>query len=285
MTFKKIRFVTDSTCDIPPELLAKHNITVVPCYINQGDKSYADDGKQLIREDFYRNLPSMRPHPTTAAPSPGDCTKAIESAAADADHVVVVAVATKLSGTYNALRLGAANLPPEKVTLIDSQNTTMGLGWPVVIGAEIAEATGDIEKTVEAVKNVRQHTHVYAGLETMEFLRRSGRVGWAAAGLGALLQIKPVLHVYDGEVPLASRVRTFARVFDELVKFANSHAPLERLAILHAINPDGARELQNRLADIAPADTIMVSITPTIGTHIGPGGLGVATVSKSWRTT
>ena len=285
MTFKKIRFVTDSTCDITPELLAKHNITVVPCYINYDNKSFADDGKQLSREEFYTNLPSMRPAPTTAAPSPGDCKSAIESAAADADHVIIVTVASKLSGTYNALRLGAADLPPDRVTLIDGETMSMGIGWPVVIGAEVAEATGDVEKTVETVKKVREHAHLYAGLQTMEYLRRSGRVSWATAGIGALLQIKPVLLVKNGEVISASRVRTFARVTDELVRFANSHAPLERLTVLHALNPEGAVELRNRLADIAPADTIITSITPTIGTHIGPGGLGVVTVSKSWRTT
>lgn len=285
MAFKKIRFVTDSTCDIPPELLQKHNITVVPCYINYGNNSYADDGKQLVREDFYTNLPSMKPAPTTAAPSPGDSKAAIEAAAADADHVIVVTVASKLSGTFNSLRLGAADLPPDRVTLIDGQTMSMGLGWQVLLGAETAEATGNVEQTVEAVMKVRQHAHLYAGLETMEFLRRSGRVSWAAANIGALLQIKPVLHIYDGEVQPASRVRTFARVVDELVKFAHSHAPLDRLAVLHALNPEGAVNLQNRLADIAPPDTIVLSITPTIGTHIGPGGLGVATVSKSWRTT
>lgn len=284
MTFKKIRFVTDSTCDIPPDLLAKHQITVVPCYINQGDKSLPDNAN-FSREEFYRQLPSMRPHPTTAAPSPGDCKSAIEAAAADADHVVIVSVASKLSGTNNALRLGASDLPPDKVTLIDGQSTTMGIGWQVIIGAETAEATGDIAKTVETVEKVRQYSHVYAALETMEFLRRSGRVGWAAAGIGALLQIKPVLHVYGGEVPLASRVRTFNRAMDELVRLCETHAPLDRLAILHAINPDGAAELQNRLANIAPPDTIVVSITPTIGSHIGPGGLGLGIVSKQWRTT
>ena len=284
MTFKKIRFVTDSTCDLPQNLLDQHNIRVVPCYINHGENSYPDDGKALSREDFYRQLPAMRPSPTTAAPSPGDTKAAIEAAFAEADHVIVMTVAAKLSGTLNAMRLGAADLPPDRVTLLDSESVTMGLGWPVLIGAETAAATGSVEETLAVMERVKQNTHVYAALETLEFLRRSGRVGWAAAGIGALLQIKPILHVFGGEVHQAGRVRTFTRAVDELIRFCQTHAPIDRLAILHATNLQGAMDLQNRLADLAPSDTIIVSITPTIGTHIGPGGLGLVPVSKSWRT-
>lgn len=285
MTFKKIRFVTDSTSDIPADLVAKHRIGIVPCFINHGEQSFADDGRELVREDFYSQLPSMRPAPTTAAPSPGMAKEVIDAAFEDADHVIIVSVASKLSGTYNAMRLGAAHLPQDRVTLIDSESVTLGLGWQVLIGAEVAEATGDVEQTVDAIRRVRQHANVYAALETMEFLRRSGRVGWAAASIGALLQIKPLLHVYEGEVNAVSRVRTFSRAFEELVRLGTAQAPLDRLAILHAANPEGAQELRERMKDIAPANVIIVSITPTIGTHIGPGGLGLATVSQLWRTT
>ena len=285
MTFKKIRFVTDSTSDIPADLVTKHSIGIVPCFINHGEQSFTDDGRELVREDFYKQLPSMRPAPTTAAPSPGMAKEVIDARFADADHLVIISVASKLSGTYNAMRLGAAHLPPDRFTLIDSESVTLGLGWQVLIGAEVAAETGDVEQTVDAIRRVRQHANVYAALETMEFLRRSGRVGWAAASIGALLQIKPLLHVYEGEVKAASRVRTFSRAFEELVRLGNEQVPLDRLAILHAANPEGAQELRERLTDIAPANAIIVSITPTIGTHIGPGGLGLATVSQMWRTT
>jgi DegV family protein with EDD domain len=283
MTFEKIRFVTDSTCDIPSELAQQHGIGIVPCFINHGDKSYIDLGMEVAREEFYRDLPSMRPAPTTAAPSPGMTREVIDRTFEGADHLVIVSVASKLSGTYNAMRLGAAHLPQDRVTLIDSQSTTFGLGWQVLIGAETAERTGSVEETVAAIERVRKVAHVFAVLETMEYLRRSGRVGWATASLGALLQIKPILSVYDGEVPAVARVRTFSRAIDELVRLARDQAPLDRLAVLHAADPDGAVNLRERVAEFAPSDTIIVSITPTIGTHIGPGGLGLATVSQSWR--
>jgi DegV family protein with EDD domain len=159
----------------------------------------------------------------------------------------------------------------------------MGLGWQVIIAAETAEATGDVEAVKDAVQRVRNNQRVYAALDTLEYLRHSGRVSWASAGIGALLQIKPILDVREGEVKSHSRVRTFKRAFEELVTLAREQAPLDRLAIMHADNAQGAQELKEALKEIAPADTITVNITPTIGTHIGPGGLGFASVSKSWR--
>ena len=119
------------------------------------------------------------------------------------------------------------------MTLIDSKSVTLGLGFQVLAGAETAEATGDVDQVQAAIERVRDRAHVYAALETMEFLRRSGRVGWAAAGIGALLQIKPMLEVYDGEVKSGSRVRTFGRAVEELIRLAHEQAPLERLAVLY----------------------------------------------------
>jgi DegV family protein with EDD domain len=153
-----------------------------------------------------------------------------------------------------------------------------------LLGVETAEATGDLDKVVDAIQRVRAHQRLYAALDTLEYLMHSGRVGWASASIGALLQIKPILDVREGEVKSHARVRTFKRAFDELISLAHEQAPLDRLAVMHADNEKGAHELKQALSDIAPADTLTVNITPTIGTHIGPGGLGIATVSQAWRT-
>jgi DegV family protein with EDD domain len=280
----KIRIVTDSTCDIPADLLARHKIAVVPCFVNYGGNSYADDGVQLTRENYYRDLPSIRPVPKTSAFPPGMVEPVLEAALREADHVIIVSLSSKLSGVYNAFRLGASNYPQDKITLIDSGTTTMGLGYQVLIAAETAEATGDVEAVKRAVQAVRTHQKVYAALDTLEYLKHSGRVSWAQAGIGQLLQIKPILDVGEDEVKSHSRVRTFKRAIDELVQLATTEAPLERLTILHAGNDSGARELHDALKSIAPTDTLIVNITPAIGTHIGPGGLGVVTVSQSWKS-
>ncbi|MFN8375985.1 MAG: DegV family protein [Anaerolineae bacterium] len=283
MTFKKIRFVTDSVCDIPADLVAKWQISVVPCYVNYDGESHLDDGKDLSREEFFRRLPSMRSMPTTAAPSVGITEQAITAAAQDADHVIIITTPAKLSGIYNAMRLGASNIPAEKVSLVDSGTLTMALGWQVLIAAEVAKETGDVQKTLNAIQKVRANQKLYAALATMEFLRRSGRVGWAAASLGALLQIKPILNVTDGEVTRLATIRTFGKAVEKLVELTRADAPLDRLAIMHANNPSGAEDLKKQLGDTAPADTIIIEVGPTLGTHIGPGALGVLPVSKSWR--
>jgi len=283
MTFKTIRFVTDSCCDIPPELIKKHKIGVVPAFVNYGGRSYADDGLELDREVYYNHLPTMSSQPTTSAPSHGLAEQVINRTFEGVDHLVMLCVPARLSGIYNALRLGAAGLPQDRVTLIDSGTLSMALGFQVLAGAETAAATGDLSAVLDAIERARAHEELYAAVETMEYLRRSGRVGWAAASVGQLLQIKPIISATEGKVESIARVRTFARAADKLVELAQEQAPLDRLALLHANNREGALEIKNRLGSILPAETYIINITPAIGTHIGPMALGVATLSKAWR--
>jgi DegV family protein with EDD domain len=283
MTFKKIKFVTDSTCDIPLELVQKWGIGIVPAFVNYGGNSYADDGKELIREEFYTRLPTMPETPTTAAPPPAMAERVANETFEGADHLIILTAPAALSGIYNSMRLGIANLPPDCVTLIDSGTVTMALGWQVLVGAEVAAETGDVDKVVGAINRVRANQKLYAGLATMEFLRRSGRVSWALAGIGALLQIKPMLEVKDSVVLPLGRVRTFSKVVQELLSLTKAQAPLDKLAILHANNPEGAREMHSQLADVAPPDTLLINITTVIGTHTGPGALGIALVTQGWR--
>lgn len=283
MTYKKIGFVTDSTSDIPSDLAKKWAIGIVSVYANYGGRSYADDGVELSREDFYNQIASMRPHPTTAAPSPAVAEKVIQDIAADADHVVILTAPANLSGIHNSLRLGAGDLLPERATLIDSGTVTMGLGWQVIAGAEAAAEGGDLEKVLDAIKRMREHQKLYAAPSSLEYLQRSGRVGWAAASIGALLQIKPVLQVKDGDVEAIQRVRTFRRAMQQLVTYAREEAPLDRLAILHTNNLEGVEELKQEIIDIVPENLLVINITPVIGAHFGPGGLGIVTVRKSWK--
>ncbi len=283
MTFKKIRFVTDSTCDIPTELIKKWDIGVVPAFVNFAGRSYADDGIELDRHSYYDQMPTMTAHPTTSAPSALLAEEIIQRTFEGADHLIMLSVPAKLSGIYNALRLGAAGLPPDRVTQIDSGTLSAALGFQVLSGAETAEKTGDLHEVLNAIERVRRHQRLYAAPETMEYLRRSGRVGWAAASVGALLQIKPIVSATEGNVESIGRVRTFSRAVERLVELASEQAPLDRLALLHANNPEGAQEMKSRLGSLVPADTYIMNVTPAIGTHIGPKALGVATLSKAWR--
>lgn len=283
MTSKKIRFIADSTCDIPPDLLKKWDITIIPAFVNYGGNSYADDGQELDRVDYYNKLPMMTSQPTTAAPPPGLTEEVITRVAAEADHVVMLTVPAKLSGIYNTFRLGASSLPPETYTLIDSGTTTLALGFQVLVGAEVAAATGSVAEVIRAIERARKHVRIYAAPESMTYLRRSGRVGWAAAGAATLLQIKPIVSVADGVVESTARVRTFGKAVEKMVELALEQTPLDRLALLHTNNPEGAEDMKRQLGSAIPAETYMMNVTPTLGTHVGPKALGVVTLNNGWR--
>lgn len=284
-TFKRIKIATDSVCDIPEELVHKWDITVVPCYVNYGGNSFADDGVELVREEYYKLLPSMKETPTTAAMPPEVARTALERAYEGADHLIIITTPARLSAIHNSMRLAIhdAEFAEDRVTLIDSGQLSMGIGWQVLIAAEVAAATGSVEKTLETIHRIQETQVVYAGLSTLEFLRRSGRVGWATANIGALLQIKPVLEVINGDVEPIARVRTFGRAIEKLAELIRAQAPIERLALLHINNPAGLEELRATLKDIIPPDTITGTIGPTLGTHIGPGALGAAIIRQGWK--
>lgn len=280
----RIRFITDSTCDLPQALIDQHAIRVIPCYLVINDESIADDNTVITREAFYRDLPTMPTHPSTAAMPPSDVTPAIEAALSEGDHVVLVSVANKLSGVHNAMRLAAAPFPADRVTVIDSESLSMGLGYQVLIGAETAAQTGDVAATLDAIRRVRQHSIIYLALATLEFLRRSGRISWAAAGVGSLLQIKPILEVHDSEIFSVGRVRTVTRAKEEIIEKMRRHfTPLDRLTILYGNDEAFAHQVLDEIRDIAPSDTLITSITPTIGTHTGPSGVGLVPLRAAWR--
>lgn len=283
MTSKIIRVVADSTCDLPLEIVQKWKIGIVPAFVNYGGKSYADDGVELDRHLYYQQMPGMTSQPTTAGPPPALAEKIIKETAEGADHVVMLTVPAVYSGIYNAFRLAASELPPDKVTLIDSGTVSMGLGFQALVAAEVGAQTGDLAAVLEAIRKVRANQNLYAVPEVIDYLRRSGRLGWAAASAAALLQIRPIISARESDFKVTARVRTFSKAVDKVIEFIQADAPLERLALLHANNPEGAEDIKNRLGNMVPAETYIINVTPVIGTHIGPGALGVATLSQAWR--
>ena len=283
MTSKRIQITADSVCDLPDSVLSDLNIKIIPTYVNIGDKSIPDDGVQLVREDFYKQLPDMPSQPTTAAPSPGDAEAFFKNLLPDADHIISFHVPAKLSGVYNAMRLGAEAVDPEKITLVDSLQLTMGIGMQVWVAAELAQETDDVDEILKAVERVRLNTQLYAIIDTMEYLKRSGRVNSMIASLGSFLKIKPIVTVWEGDILSHARVRTWSRAEDKLRDLTHEQAPLDRLAVLHIANRSGAEKFLDSIRDIAPEKTVIMEVTPTLGTHIGPGSVGVVTLSTNWR--
>lgn len=284
MTSSRIRIAADSVCDLPDDIVDSLNIHIIPTYVNIGDDSIPDDGSSLDRERFFRELPSRRNLPTTAAPSPGDAEAFYRAILDDgAEHIVSIHVPESLSGTLNAMRLGAETVSASKVTLVDSLQLTFGIGFQVWAAAALAAQGAELADILDAIERVRQHTRVYAIIDTMEYLRRSGRVNALVASVGGLLKIKPIVNVSGGEVTSIARLRTWSRAERRLQMLTREQTPLERLAVLHVANRAGAEKFLESLRDIAPSDTLVIETTPTLGTHIGPGSIGVATLNTHWR--
>ncbi|MBI5928283.1 MAG: DegV family protein [Chloroflexi bacterium] len=275
----RIKIVVDSAADISSDLAKRHDIRIVPDFINFGQQSFADDGVALTRQQFYERLQQATELPTTAAPPPGAGAKIFQEGLAEADHVIAFSVASKLSSIYDGMVVAANVVSPEKITVIDSGTLTMAQGWMAIAAAEAAEKGASVEDIKALIAEMRARVRLYAVLDTLEYLRRSGRVGWAQANVGALLQIKPIIDVREGEVNTAGRVRTFEKAIKEMADIAHREAPLERLTVLHSFNPERGQKLLDLVQDIAPKDYInMVDVTPAIGTHVGPNAVGLALI-------
>lgn len=284
MTSSRIRIAADSVCDLPAKLVDLLDVSIIPTYVNIGGESIPDDGASLDRARFFRDLPSMASLPTTAAPSPGDAEAFYQAILDDgAEHIVSIHVPEKLSGTLNAMRLGAQSVGETRVTLVDSLQLTFGIGFQVWAAAELAAQGAALETILDAIERVRLHTRVYAIIDTMEYLRRSGRVNALVASVGGLLKVKPIVRVNEGEVSSIGRTRTWSRAVQRLRALTLEQTPIDRLAILHISNIAGAENFLEDIGELAPSDTLVIETSPTLGAHIGPGSIGVAALNAKWR--
>lgn len=274
----QVRVVTDSTSDIPPEVAARLNITVIPAYVQVEGRSYRD-GVGLSRERFYAQMPTMTTAPTTAVPPPHEFASTYRKAITKADVLIAIVVSAELSAMYNVACLGAQEVPELKVHVVDSGQVTMGLGWMAVMAAEAAAMGCSAGEILALIEHTKPRVRVYAVLDTLEYLRRSGRVSWARAKAAQILHIKPVVEVLMGKVRDLGRTRTRRRAIDQLVELTRSLGPLERLAILHSYAPE-VETFRSRLVETcSPNHLLTVVVTTIIGTHVGPRGLGVAAVT------
>jgi DegV family protein with EDD domain len=276
-----IRIVTDSTCDLPQSLLDEHGIISVPLYTNIDENSYLD-GKDLSREEFYRRLPDYGSHPTTAVPSPGMFGEVYDSLRTEgATEVLSIHVSASLSAVVDVARLAAREEASIPVTVFDSRQLSMGMGFLVLAAARAASESRTMEEIVGLLEERITRTHVFAALDTLEFLRRSGRMNAVMAGLGSVLQIKPLLTMYDGS-PGAERVRTRRRATRRLIALLERCCPAEQVALVHTHAPEKAEHILQQVMHLLPeGEVLSVDITPVIGAHIGPNAVGFACVTTS----
>jgi len=275
----KLGIVTDSTCDLPQYLVEQHKLEVVPTILILEGKEYAD-GKGISREEFYTRLPDFKTAPTTAAPSIGEFSGRYEKLFSQGcDHIISIHAAGTLTSVINIARQAAKEFS-NRVTIIDSLSLSMGLGFQVLAAAESAE--DGLEATLTAIGEAKKRLKVFAALDTLEYLRRSGRVPSAVAILGGMLSIKPMIELIDGEVKAVGAVRTTKQADERMFNFMRPLGKLERLAILHTNAEPRARgflnQLMQEISQSLPRDILLVNVTAVIGTHLGPNGLGFAAI-------
>ncbi len=277
----KIGVVTDSTSDLPGDLARRFGVEVVPTILVVEGKQYAD-GKDLSRGDFYARLPAMQTFPTTAAPSIGEFSARYQKLLqAGCDFVLSIHAASQLTAVCDIARQAADDFPG-RVAIVDSGSLSLGLGFQALAAAEAAESGADVETAIASIADVRRRLRVFAALDTMDYLRRSGRVPAAVTLLGGMLSIKPLIELTDGLLKPAGATRTTRQADERMAALLKAGLPIERLAILHTGAESRARGFLSRLMEECrrelPREILVVNVATVIGAHVGPNGLGFAAV-------
>lgn len=271
-----IRIVTDSSCDLPEEVLARHRVAVVPLTIRFGDDEFVDR-EELSVDGFWERLTSGGALPETAAPSIGRFQEVFGRLSSEgADGVVVICLSSQISATHQSAVLAAESygggIP---IRVVDSRLVSAALGLVVIEAAEAAAAGATIDEAEAVARSAAADSNLFATLHTLEFLKRGGRIGAAAAFFGNLLDVKPLIAFADGAVSPAGRVRTrkkaVAAILDHVAGISDR---IQSLSVIHS-DPDDLASFRESLAEIHPHPTMVARIGPVVGTHAGPGVIGV----------
>jgi DegV family protein with EDD domain len=273
----KIALVTDSTCDIPYDVAQEKHIHIVP-NILVIDGLSIEDNENFSRREFYARLPEMRSSPTTATASSGRYSEIYEELfRAGFERVLSIHCSRFISGIFNAAST-AAQAFKGRVAVFDSEQVSLGLGFQVLEAVDAIAGGERIDTVIELLERVRHRIRLVAMLDTLEYIRRSGRISWARASLGTLLNLKPFVEVKDGFVHRLGEARTRRKGIARLIEIMQSLGPLKRLAVLHSNAEADARDLLERFAPDLPTEPQIVNVTTIIGAHIGPNGLGFVAV-------
>ncbi len=274
----RVAIVTDSTADLPPSLRDQHHVTVVPLNVHFGNEVYRDQ-VDITTDAFMERLQRSPVLPTTSQPASGLFEETFRGLAADHDGVVAVLISGKLSGTVMSATIArdaVSDLVP--VEVVDSRNASLGLGFQVLRAAELAAEGMSAPDIAARLQSETAAYHLVFFVDTLEYLQRGGRIGKAAAMVGSMLNLKPLLRVDEGQIVPFERTRTRGRARRGLIEFARSLPRTERMAVVHSTTAAEAEQLAAELSATAllPRDRMVVAqFGPVIGTHVGPGAMGV----------
>ncbi len=279
----RVRVVTDSVSDIPPDIAKELGITIMPLYVRFGTEVYRD-GVDLTTDEFYHKLIKSTTLPTTAAPSPGEFTQLYDELAEETDEILSIYLSSNYSATYEIALRGKEQMKHKdcRVEVIDSREAIMGLGLLVIEAAKAAKAGASLDELVTAVRAMIPKVHVCMCFDTLEYLRRGGRIGRAQSILGSILRVNPIVGIKDGETVPIGRERNRSKAIERLYRFASEFSSVSTeekvvsLAVEHASTPEEAGRLVERLKPLFPSVPIYISRVGTVvGTHVGPHVIAV----------
>ena len=277
-----VKIVTDSTSDITSQIAQELGITVVPYFVHFGTEAYRDR-IDLSSEEFYAKLKSAKTLPTTAAPPPGAFAEAFDKLAEETDEVLAIIISSNLSAGYDSALKGEEQRKKKdfRVEIINTPFATIQLGILVVAAAKEAQTGASLEQVIDIVRGTIPKIHLRIAFDTLEYLRRGGRVGRSRALMGGLLNIKPITTIRDGHVEPIGRERSRAKAIEHLFNFAKGFTNIKELMIGHAACLDDAMMLAQRLNPIFPKERMYICpIGPVVGTHLGPGALNIAILEE-----
>ena len=277
-----VKIVTDSTADLPPDLAESLGISVIPLNVHFGTDVFKD-GIDIKPDEFYQRLTSGAQLPTTSQPNVGEFLSLYNDLAKSNEEIVSVHISDKLSGTLNSARQAKDQYEGStRIETVDSNNGSMGLGLIAVHASKVAKNGGSVDDVVNAINQSIDSVKFFALLDTLEYLQKGGRIGKARAFMGNLLKLKPILSTKEGEVFPFERARSRTKGVDRIFSLVQEGLPVSDLAVFYSTTKSEAEDLAARLNPfISSGEIIMSQIGPVVGTHAGPGVLGVAFNSQN----
>jgi DegV family protein with EDD domain len=272
-----VKIVTDSVCDIPESIVKELGITVIPILVRFGEEVFRD-GIDITNDQFYQKLINSDVIPTTAVPSPDYFARAYAGLAKETDEILAIMLSSRLSGIYNAALQSTSLVKSEcRIEVVDSGWAVMAQGFVVIKAAQAARDGASLDEVLEIVRRNLPRVDIRAAFDTLDYLKRGGRIGRAQALMGSILKINPIITLKDGLVEPAGRAHSRAKAIESLYSFVEGFTSIEGLAVEDAACPEDSDLLVDRLSSIFPGEKILRSrTTPVIGTHTGPGLLLVA---------
>ena len=277
-----IRIIADSTCYLPQEYINKYKVSIASLNVLINDKSYRET--DLSNDWFYNEMAKSQTIPTSSQPSIEELYSTVESLVKDDHDIVGIFLSSDMSGTFSTSNLVKnmilENYPNAKIVMLDSRSNCMQSGFAVLEAAKAASENKSLDEVVSIAKNVIENSKFIFVPDTLDYLKKGGRIGGAAALFGSLLQIKPILTVEDGKTTVFTKVRTKKKAIDKIVNTVleqNLKKPIKGLIVHHINCESEGQELADRLKSKLGLDNVKIqSIGPIIGLHVGPGSIGVA---------